>query len=84
MESLPDGEINKDLKPMSKEDFEFLQNALDEVIINEMKEIFKRLDIIKTNEIDESNEDQVQSRLIVLEELDGFLDGLENAKSIFY
>ena len=30
---------NEDIKPMSKEDMEFLQNAFESVCVNEMQEI---------------------------------------------
>lgn len=44
----PDTDVNhkKELKPLSKEDFEFLEKAFESIMINETKEFIKCLNII--------------------------------------
>ena len=43
-----DGTKPTNLKQMSKEDMEFIQNVFESVCLNEMKEIWKILNIWKT------------------------------------
>ena len=43
-----DGTKPSNFKQMSKEDMDFIQNAFESVVLNEMKEIWKILDICKT------------------------------------
>ena len=65
---------------MSKEDMEFIQNAFENVCINEMKEIWKILDICKTPEGD--TEEEINDRYELLEKMSEHIDGLENANNI--
>ena len=71
---------SEDIKPMSKEDMEFLQKAFESVCIDEMKEIWKILDICKKREGD--SEKEIDERVELLNELSNFLDGLENSRNI--
>ena len=71
---------NEDIKPMSKEDMEFLQNAFESVCVNEMKEIWKILDECKKREGD--SEKEINERIDLLNMLSSYLDGLENARNI--
>jgi len=75
-----DGTKPTNLKQMSKEDMEFLQNAFESVCLNEMKEIWKILDICKTPEGD--TEKEINERYEILEQLSEYIDGLENAGNI--
>ncbi len=75
-----DGTKPSDFKKMSKEDMEFIQNAFESVVLNEMKEIWKILDICKTPEGD--NEQEINERYELLEKMSEYIDGLENANNI--
>lgn len=75
-----DGTKPSNFKPMSKEDMEFVQNAFESVCINEMKEIWKILDIVKTPEGD--SEEEINERYEILEKMSEHIDGLENANNI--
>ena len=70
----------EDIKPMSKEDMEFLQKAFESVCVNEMKEIWKILDECKKREGD--SEKEINDRIELLNLLSVYLDGLENARNI--
>ena len=75
-----DGTKTSDFKKMSKEDMEFIQNAFESVVLNEMKEIWKILDICKTPEGD--SEQEINERYELLEKMSEHIDGLENANNI--
>ena len=75
-----DGTKPTNLKQMSKEDMEFIQNAFESVCLNEMKEIWKILDICKTPEGD--TEKEINERYEILEQMSEYIDGLENAGNI--
>jgi len=75
-----DGTVNKDLKPMSEEDRKFIEDAYESVCINEMKEIWKRLDKLKEPEGD--SEEDINLRCETLEDLIVLVDGPENARNI--
>ena len=75
-----DGTKPSEFKQMSKEDMEFIQNAFESVCINEMKEIWKILDIIKTPEGD--SEQEINERYELLEQMSEYIDGPENANNI--
>ena len=75
-----DGTKPSDFKQMSKEDMEFIQNAFESVVLNEMKEIWKILDICKTPEGD--SEQEINERYELLEKMSEYIDGLENANNI--
>ena len=75
-----DGTKPSDFKQMSKEDMEFIQNAFESVTLNEMKEIWKILDICKTPEGD--TEQEINERYELLEKMSEYIDGLENANNI--
>ena len=75
-----DGTKPSDFKQMSKEDMEFIQNAFESVSLNEMKEIWKILDICKTPEGD--TEQEINERYELLEKMSEYIDGLENANNI--
>ena len=75
-----DGTKPSDFKQMSKEDMEFIQNAFESVCLNEMKEIWKILDICKTPEGD--SEQEINERYELLEQMSEYIDGLENANNI--
>ena len=75
-----DGTKPSDFKQMSKEDMDFIQNAFESVVLNEMKEIWKILDICKTPEGD--SEQEINERYDLLEKMSEYLDGLENANNI--
>jgi hypothetical protein len=75
-----DGTKPSNFKQMSKEDMEFIQNAFESVVLNEMKEIWKILDICKTPEGD--SEEEINERYELLETMSGYIDGLENANNI--
>ena len=75
-----DGTKPSDFKQMSKEDMEFIQNAFESVVLNEMKEIWKILDICKTPEGD--TEQEINERYELLEKMSEYIDGLENANNI--
>ena len=75
-----DGTKPSDFKQMSKEDMEFIQNAFESVALNEMKEIWKILDICKTPEGD--TEQEINERYELLEKMSEYIDGLENANNI--
>lgn len=70
------------LKPLSKEDFEFLEKAFESVMVNETKEIIKLLNKLK--EEDEIKGDQLDcdQRVEIVEEIKGYVDGLEVARNI--
>jgi hypothetical protein len=70
-------ENKPEFKPMSDEDFKFLESAFESVCVNEMKEIMKILDKLKIPE----NED-IEERLNMLEDLLTLIDGLENGRNI--
>ena len=75
-----DGTKPSNFKPMSKEDMDFIQNAFESVVLNEMKEIWKILDICKTPEGD--SEQEINERYELLEKMSEYIDGLENANNI--
>ena len=75
-----DGTKPSEFKQMSKEDMEFIQNAFESVCLNEMKEIWKILDICKTPEGDTDQE--INERYELLEQMSEYIDGLENANNI--
>ena len=75
-----DGTKPSNFKAMSKEDMEFIENALESVVLNEMKEIWKILDICKTPEGD--SEQEINERYELLEKMSEYIDGLENANNI--
>ena len=75
-----DGTKPSDFKQMSKEDMEFIQNAFESVSLNEMKEIWKILDLCKTPEGD--TEQEINERYELLEKMSEYIDGLENANNI--
>ena len=75
-----DGTKPSEFKQMSKEDMEFIQNAFESVVLNEMKEIWKILDICKTPEGD--TEQEINERYELLEKMSEYIDGLENANNI--
>jgi hypothetical protein len=75
-----DGTKPSNFKQMSKEDMEFIQNAFESVCLNEMKEIWKILDICKTPEGD--TEKEINERYELLEQMSEYIDGLENANNI--
>jgi len=75
-----DGTKPSNFKQMSKEDMEFIQNAFESVCLNEMKEIWKILDICKTPEGD--SEQEINERYELLEKMSEHIDGLENANNI--
>ena len=75
-----DGTKPSELKQMSKEDMEFIQNAFESLCLNEMKEIWKILDICKTPEGD--TEKEIKERYELLEQMSEYIDGLENANNI--
>ena len=75
-----DGTKPSDFKQMSKEDMEFIQNAFESVSLNEMKEIWKILDICKTPEGD--TEQEINERYELLEKMSEYIDGPENANNI--
>jgi hypothetical protein len=75
-----DGTKPSEFKQMSKEDMEFIQNAFESVCLNEMKEIWKILDICKTPEGD--TEKEINERYELLEQMSEYIDGLENANNI--
>ena len=75
-----DGTKPSEFKQMSKEDMDFIQNALESVVLNEMKEIWKILDICKTPEGD--SEQEINERYELLEKMSEYIDGLENANNI--
>ena len=75
-----DGTKPSNFKQMSKEDMEFIQNAFESVCLNEMKEIWKILDICKTPEGD--TEKEIDERYELLEKMSEHIDGLENANNI--
>ena len=78
--SYQDGTKPSEFKQMSEEDRKFLEDAFESVCINEMKEIWKILDTIKTREGD--SEKEIEERCDLLEELSGYIDGPENARNI--
>ena len=75
-----DGTKPSNFKQMSKEDMDFIQNAFESVCLNEMKEIWKILDICKTPEGD--TEEEINERYEILEKMGEHIDGLENANNI--
>ena len=75
-----DGTKPSNFKQMSKEDMDFIQNAFESVCLNEMKEIWKILDICKTPEGD--SEQEIDERYELLEKMSEHIDGLENANNI--
>ena len=75
-----DGTKPSKFKQMSKEDMDFIQNAYESVVLNEMKEIWKILDICKTPEGD--SEQEINERYELLEKMSEYIDGLENANNI--
>ena len=75
-----DGTKPSNFKQMSKEDMDFIQNAFESVCLNEMKEIWKILDICKTPEGD--SEQEINDRYELLEKMSEHIDGLENANNI--
>ena len=75
-----DGTKPSNFKQMSKEDMEFIQNAFESVCLNEMKEIWKILDVCKTPEGD--SEKEINERYEILEQMSEYIDGLENANNI--
>ena len=75
-----DGTKPSNFKQMSKEDMDFIQNAFESVCLNEMKEIWKILDICKTPEGD--SEEEINERYELLEKMSEHIDGLENANNI--
>ena len=75
-----DGTKPSQFKPLSLEDQKFIEGALESICINEMKEIWKILDTIKTRE--GSSENEINERLDLLETLAHYIDGPENARNI--
>ena len=75
-----DGTKPSQFKPLSLEDQKFIEGALESICINEMKEIWKILDTIKTRE--GSSETEINERLDLLETLAHYIDGPENARNI--
>ena len=75
-----DGTKPSNFKQMSKEDMDFIQNAFESVVLNEMKEIWKILDICKTPEGDSDQE--INERYELLEKMSEYIDGPENANNI--
>jgi hypothetical protein len=75
-----DGTKPSNFKQMSKEDMDFIQNAFESVVLNEMKEIWKILDICKTPEGD--SEQEINERYELLEKMSEYIDGPENANNI--
>ena len=75
-----DGTKPSNFKQMSKEDMDFIQNAFESVCLNEMKEIWKILDICKTPEGD--SEEEINERYELLKKMSEHIDGLENANNI--
>ena len=75
-----DGTKPSNFKQMSKEDMDFIQNAFESVCLNEMKEIWKILDICKTPQGD--TEQEINDRYELLEKMSEHIDGLENANNI--
>ena len=75
-----DGTKPSNFKQMSKEDMDFIQNAFESVCLNEMKEIWKILDICKTPDGD--SEEEINERYELLEKMSEHIDGLENANNI--
>ena len=75
-----DGTKPSNFSQMSKEDMDFIQNAFESVCLNEMKEIWKILDVCKTPEGD--TEKEINERYEILEQMSEYIDGLENAGNI--
>ena len=67
-----DGTKPSNFKQMSKEDMEFIQNAFESVVLNEMKEIWKILDICKTPEGD--SEQEINERYELLEKMSEYIN----------
>ena len=75
-----DGTHPSQFKEMSKEDREFIEKAFESVTLNEMKEIWKILDTIKTPE--GNSEKEISERIELLELMSNYIDGPENARNI--
>jgi hypothetical protein len=75
-----DGTHPSQFKEMSKEDREFIEKAFESVTLNEMKEIWKILDIVKTPE--GNSEKEISERVELLELMSNYIDGPENARNI--
>ena len=75
-----DGTKPSEFKPLSEEDRKFIEDAFESVTINEMKEIWKILDMIKEREKDD--EKSIEERCNLLEALSDYIDGPENARNI--
>ncbi len=71
--------VDKDIKPMSEEDAKWLEEALENLQFNEMKEIIKILDKLKQPELG-TKEDE-EERCLSIENLIILIDGLENNRS---
>lgn len=77
-----DEKKDKIIKPMSKEDFEFLEKAFESITINETKEIIKRIDkLYEKDEIKDDIED-IKEREFLIDEIIDFIDGLEVARNL--
>lgn len=70
-----------DLKPMSKEDMEFLEKAFESVTINETKEFITCLSKLQSKEEENTKEDE-EFRLPLVEKMMEYIDGLEVSRNI--
>ena len=77
-----DPEKKPDIKPLSKEDFEFLEKAFESIMVNETKEFLECLEQLeKVPENPEDQEDE-KFRLEMIEKMNGCIDGLEVSRNI--
>ena len=77
-----DPEKKKELKPLSKEDFEFLEKAFESISKNETKEFLKALTALQEKEEEPGNEKDLEFRLEKVDEMRQCADGLEVSRNI--
>ncbi len=70
-----------EVKPMSKEEFEWLEKAFESISVNETKEIIFRLDKLK-GKPESKNEEDLKFRVDILEDILSYIDGLEVARNV--
>lgn len=71
-----------DVKPLSKEDFEFLEKAFESVTVNETKECIKLLDKLKEKQEIKGDNDDRDFRIEIIEKILDNIDGLEVSRNL--
>ena len=77
-----DPDKKPDIKPLSKEDFEFLEQAFEQVMLNETKEFLKHLEKLENTPENADCPEDEKFRLELIEKMDFCTNGLEVSRNI--